>query len=129
MCVGNWEQRSPSPESEHLASTTEDPEAAEPAVAEKPIVVAVPEVVTAEAEVVAVAAAAKGNTGGALDEADECVICHDAPKTHAFVPCGHQCVCGPCAELVMNSTSLRIQRPGKCPVCRKAVLMKMEIFK
>ena len=27
------------------------------------------------------------------DEHDGCVVCHEAAQTHAFVLCGHQCVC------------------------------------
>eukprot|EP00439_Symbiodinium_sp_Y106_P069123 s2917_g11.t2 len=29
------------------------------------------------------------------DEDLMCVVCLASPKTHAFVPCGHRCVCGP----------------------------------
>ena len=27
-----------------------------------------------------------------------CVLCLDAPKDHIITLCGHQCVCGACAE-------------------------------
>lgn len=39
----------------------------------------------------------------------ECVICLSAPCTHAFLPCGHRCVCEACA----NGQAL-----PKCPICR-----------
>jgi hypothetical protein len=31
-------------------------------------------------------------------EANQCVLCLDAPMDHIIIPCGHQCVCGACAE-------------------------------
>jgi hypothetical protein len=41
-----------------------------------------------------------------------CVVCLDREATHAFIPCGHQCVCGADGEAVMR-------QPAKsCPVCR-----------
>ena len=45
--------------------------------------------------------------------AQECAICMDAPRTHAFLPCLHRCVCIRCARDVMRSE----QRA--CPVCRE----------
>jgi hypothetical protein len=35
-----------------------------------------------------------GEPPAAPAEETLCVVCFDAPKDHAFVPCGHQCVCG-----------------------------------
>jgi nucleoid-associated protein YgaU len=32
------------------------------------------------------------------DEESQCVLCLDAPNDHIITPCGHQCVCGACAE-------------------------------
>ena len=31
-------------------------------------------------------------------EEENCTVCYDNPRTHAFIPCGHLCVCGDCAE-------------------------------
>jgi len=39
-----------------------------------------------------------------------CIVCMSHPKSHLAVPCGHQSVCGTCAE--------RIQL---CPYCRAPV--------
>mmetsp|Transcript_3962 Transcript_3962/g.13007 ORF Transcript_3962/g.13007 Transcript_3962/m.13007 type:complete len:99 (-) Transcript_3962:150-446(-) len=36
-----------------------------------------------------------------------CIVCFTRPKTHAALPCGHQCVCAP------SSARLRA-----CPCCR-----------
>lgn len=35
------------------------------------------------------------------------VVCHDSPRTHAFIPCGHRPVCGDCL-LLLN--------PKRCPL-------------
>jgi len=56
-------------------------------------------------------------------ERDVCVICISKAKTHAFVPCGHQCVCKQCGTTLL-------QRYGAaCPVCRCKVHMIMQIFR
>jgi hypothetical protein len=39
-----------------------------------------------------------------------CIICFVNPKSHAAVPCGHQCACGECAAQM-----------NECPVCRNPV--------
>ncbi|EOD09473.1 hypothetical protein EMIHUDRAFT_197921 [Emiliania huxleyi CCMP1516] len=36
-----------------------------------------------------------------------CIVCFTRPKSHVAVPCGHQCVCGPCSA-----------RLRACPYCR-----------
>jgi hypothetical protein len=40
------------------------------------------------------------------------VVCFDAPKDHIIVPCGHQCVCEACANLLTQ-----MYKPT-CPICR-----------
>jgi vacuolar-type H+-ATPase subunit I/STV1 len=47
-------------------------------------------------------------------EAEEvlCVVCMDAPKWYAMVPCMHMCACEACAQLLTQTT------PPTCPVCR-----------
>ena len=52
-------------------------------------------------------------------EADLCVICLDAPKTHLLVPCGHRCVCEKCAPQLMG---------GPCPVCREPCREMVKVF-
>jgi hypothetical protein len=51
-----------------------------------------------------------------------CVVCFDAPKDHIIVPCGHMCVCGACAELLINT------RNPSCPVCRRAIRETVKVF-
>ncbi len=51
-----------------------------------------------------------------LDDRDQtCIICMDAPRSVAFLPCGHAVVCTGCSKLVMASGSL-------CPMCRERIL-------
>jgi hypothetical protein len=51
-----------------------------------------------------------------------CVVCMDAPKEYAIVPCGHQCVCEACAERLTKT------RTPKCPVCREPIQQTMKVF-
>ena len=52
----------------------------------------------------------------ACDDGDDgsCIICLDADRTAALVPCGHALLCGPCADKVLRSAA------PACPVCREA---------
>ena len=45
-----------------------------------------------------------------------CIICFVNPKSHAAVPCGHQCACGECAAQMRE-----------CPVCRNPALQWMQV--
>ena len=56
-------------------------------------------------------------------EPQHCVICLTQPKSHAFVPCGHQCACSDCATAVAKGG-----RAAKCPICRARVQMVVRIF-
>jgi hypothetical protein len=51
-----------------------------------------------------------------------CVVCFDAPKEYAIVPCGHQCVCARCAEQLTKT------RTPMCPVCRGPIRETMKVF-
>ena len=53
--------------------------------------------------------------------ADQCVICLE-PRTHAFGPCGHFCVCETCYPAILGSV------PALCPVCREPVEDARRIF-
>ncbi|EOD34385.1 hypothetical protein EMIHUDRAFT_202161 [Emiliania huxleyi CCMP1516] len=43
-----------------------------------------------------------------------CIVCFARAKSHAAVPCGHVCACGPCSELM-----------EECPYCREPAMMWM----
>eukprot|EP00928_Gymnodinium_smaydae_P025038 TRINITY_DN20080_c0_g1_i1.p1 TRINITY_DN20080_c0_g1~~TRINITY_DN20080_c0_g1_i1.p1 ORF type:complete len:362 (-),score=38.01 TRINITY_DN20080_c0_g1_i1:45-1130(-) len=61
--------------------------------------------------------------GGPVESSDTCVVCLSSPKTHAFVPCGHRCVCAACGDAVAHGRS-----HATCPVCRVAVESVLQIF-
>ena len=50
------------------------------------------------------------------DDSDRCVVCFEGLKTHAMILCGHQCVCGPCGVMIVES-----EKP-LCPICREPVM-------
>jgi hypothetical protein len=52
-----------------------------------------------------------------------CVLCLDAPKDHIITPCGHQCVCGACAEKLK-----RVKRNPACPICREPINATCKVF-
>ena len=58
-----------------------------------------------------------GDGDGVEEPVKVCVVCLDAEASHAFVPCGHHCVCGGCGEEMMRAT--RRRRRAACPVCRQ----------
>jgi hypothetical protein len=47
-----------------------------------------------------------------------CVVCLDAPKLYAKVPCMHMCACEACAQLLGN----------RCPVCRGPIESTVRVF-
>lgn len=63
---------------------------------------------------------AVSSTVDAMDD-DGCVVCMNAAKTHAFIPCGHACACARCSKLVMDTTSA-------CPYCRATAMMATRIY-
>jgi E3 ubiquitin-protein ligase MUL1 len=56
-------------------------------------------------------------------EEEMCVLCLDAPKDHIITPCGHQCVCGACAEKLK-----RVKRNPACPICREPINATFKVF-
>ena len=59
----------------------------------------------------------KSTSSAANEDLGTCCICLERPSTHAFVPCGHKCVCKECGDVVM-----------KCPHCRGPKAMLIKIF-
>ena len=55
-------------------------------------------------------------------DSSTCSVCLDAVKTHAFMPCGHMCFCGFCANTIIKSDQ------KSCPVCRATSEVAVQIF-
>eukprot|EP00808_Paulinella_micropora_P023154 g55791.t1 len=60
---------------------------------------------------------------GTYHENATCVICMQETASHAFVPCGHRCVCLDDGERVMNSDA-----QARCPLCRAATFGIIQIY-
>jgi len=50
----------------------------------------------------------------------ECVVCMEDIPTHAFIPCGHRCVCEDCSETLVKA--------GKCPICQAPTTTCIRIY-
>merc|ERR1719378_1512701 len=53
----------------------------------------------------------------------QCVVCIDAVASHAFLPCGHRCICGDCSMKIGRNW-----RSGKCPLCKRSAQKISQIF-
>jgi CRISPR/Cas system-associated protein Cas10 (large subunit of type III CRISPR-Cas system) len=53
------------------------------------------------------------------EEERNCVVCLDAQRTHACLPCGHKVLCESCSNFILGST---------CPICRKKVEYVAKIY-
>jgi hypothetical protein len=51
-------------------------------------------------------------------DAEECLVCTDAPKDHIVLPCVHICVCEVCAQLLRD----------RCPVCCGPIERITQVF-
>eukprot|EP00960_Hanusia_phi_P070684 767365-Hanusia_phi.AAC.3 len=63
--------------------------------------------------------AAKPKPGIREESENECVICLSELATHAYVPCGHLCVCASCGE----------RYKLKCPFCNRECAACIRIWK
>ena len=50
-----------------------------------------------------------------------CVVCLEAEKVVALLPCRHMCMCAACTMSIMASSK-------QCPVCRTAISDSYEMF-
>jgi len=64
-----------------------------------------------EAAAGAAAAAAAAAKAAVAEAGAECVVCLEAPRTTAILPCRHLCLCADCATQLCASAN-------RCPVCR-----------
>lgn len=57
------------------------------------------------------------------EPANECVICCDARREVALIPCGHRSMCNACADQFFKAQAQR-----RCPVCRGKVKGSLRVF-
>lgn len=54
----------------------------------------------------------------------DCIVCQNAPRDTAVLPCRHMCLCAGCAEYLRSRIQ---QRSYKCPICRKQISMMVQM--
>eukprot|EP00057_Strongylocentrotus_purpuratus_P025259 XP_011679733.1 PREDICTED: uncharacterized protein LOC105445643 [Strongylocentrotus purpuratus] len=59
------------------------------------------------------------------EEKHLCVVCQDAVKDTAFVPCRHLCVCLPCADKIMSNEKILSRN---CPLCRTKIGSIFQVY-
>lgn len=53
----------------------------------------------------------------------ECVLCFDAQREIALIPCGHRSMCATCAQRFFKTSA-----QPRCPVCREKVMGSLRVF-
>jgi uncharacterized protein YoxC len=61
------------------------------------------------------------HTPNTTQPVESCNICMDSEITHAFIPCGHHCVCEDCANVVFSQSK-------QCPMCRGNIMGILRIY-
>ena len=63
-------------------------------------------------------------------EESQCVVCMDATKQYAMLPCLHMCACEACAQhMLSEKQKSNLKRwPPRCPVCRGAIERIGQVF-
>lgn len=69
-------------------------------------------------------ATAKPSPASAAQES-VCVVCLESPRSHAFVPCGHRCVCRRCMRAMRARLS---SSTFHCPICRRLATDIIRIY-
>jgi len=59
-------------------------------------------------------------------EGSQCVICIDRVASHAFLPCGHRCICKKCSTDMKQKNLWGAGK--KCPLCKRAAKSIKQIF-
>ena len=98
-----------------------------PVAAPAPVAPPAPAPVAAPAPAPPVAAPAPAKPINSDTDDDEfagppCCVCLRARRAHAFLPCGHRCVCGPCGRMVSRREGPR------CPMCRARIQSVQQIY-
>jgi hypothetical protein len=54
------------------------------------------------------------------EDANTCVVCQEAARTHICYPCGHLCMCAGCATSPLA--------PKTCPCCRTEIVNFTKVY-
>ena len=73
------------------------------------------------------AAEARRSRAKGEDRSSECAVCMDKPRTHAFLPCLHRCVCADCALKIMGAATT-VAGARQCPYCRVPASAAQEVY-
>jgi hypothetical protein len=57
------------------------------------------------------------------EEDIKCVVCLEGEPTHAYIPCGHRCICERCVPMLVSSSESL-----KCCLCRESSVCVTRIF-
>jgi hypothetical protein len=58
----------------------------------------------------------------------ECSICLTNKKNVLYMPCNHICVCNACDEQLARDMIVKEKKYRMCPLCRKKIVSKMNVF-
>lgn len=62
-----------------------------------------------------------------VNSSSVCIICLQHPRSHAFVPCGHMCLCDHCSSRSPYSEGFS-RNVLSCPICRESSSAIMKIY-
>ena len=62
-----------------------------------------------------------------LREDEKCRVCLQRAKDSVLAPCGHKCVCSPCAIILQDKGTPRGVR-NKCPICRARFTTAVKVY-
>jgi len=61
-----------------------------------------------------------------------CVVCMDAPRDCAVMPCGHVCLCSQCLPSFQAASLGDVDEGdtsvGRCPICRAEISQVTRLF-
>lgn len=57
---------------------------------------------------------------------NKCVVCFEFGASHAYIPCGHHCICAGCVDLM--DASRNEDKFANCPICRQSPVCVARMF-
>ena len=62
-------------------------------------------------------------SASASEDDKQCVVCCEAERSHALIPCGHLSLCEACSGMLLLGT-----REPLCPLCRTPCKQALRVF-